>query len=329
MRKYFVWLIVLSMLIGSARTAVSAAGRSSAGVASVDDLLALLPESDLVAIVDIPRAFKELLPTLKSLDLGGSGAIVSDIEEFFPAAGIDPAKVTAAVGGIRLAGLSVRGITLITEGIDLDPKIMAVAAVKKNWKFESTVPGGQVYKLTTTASVAAAPAQTAELFFASLGAKRFAVGDNEGVQAALANVAGAKKGASATHVAGLKLTNPSSLLRLALVIPRDLRELLDSQGDLFKQLAAVKVIFGIADLTSDQSIAIKANLSTNSKEDATLLEGSLKSLVTLGKSFLGADGGQIAQLLDQVKTGTSEADVVLSLMIPKALIDQLAKQAPK
>lgn len=329
MRNYFVWTIVFSLLVLPARAAVSVPAPPNAVATSVDDLLGLLPESDLVAIVDIPRAFRELLPTLKSLDLGGTGAIVSDVEEFFPAAGIDPTKVTAAVGGIRLAGLSVRGMTLITEGIDLDPKIMAVAAVKKNWKFENTTPGGQVYKLTTTASVGSAPAQTTELFFAGLGPKRLALGDSEGVQAALANAAGAKKGASETHIAGLKLTNPSSLLRLALVIPRDLRELLDSQGDLFKQLAAVKVIFGTADLTSNQSVAIKANLSTNSKEEATQLEGGLKSLVTLGKSFLGGDGGQIAQLLDQISTATSEADVVLSLLIPKALIDQMAKQAPK
>ena len=325
MRKYIVWMIALSMLAVPATAMGSTRVPSTTPAASVDDLLALLPESDLVAIVDVPRAFRELLPILKSLDLGGTGAIAADIEEFFPSAGIDPTKVTAAVGGIRLAGLSVRGVTLVAEGIDLDPKNIAAAATKKNWKFENTTAGGPVYKLSRPATGAASPAQSAELFFASLGSKRFVTGDSEGVQAAIANANGAKKGAGAVQISGLKLTSPASLTRFALVIPRDLRELLDSQGDLFKQLAAVKVIFGTADLTGDQSVAINANLSTNSRDEAAQLEGGLKSLVTLGKSFLGGDGGQIAQLLDQIKTGTSDADVVLSLTVPKALIDQLSK----
>jgi hypothetical protein len=329
MRKYIVWMVVLGMLVVPATALASVPTPPSAS--PVDDLLALLPESDLVVVIDLPRAFRELVPLLKTLDLAGTAAIAKDLEEFFPSAGIDPSKVTAAVGGIRLAGLSVRGITMVAEGIDLDAKAIAAAAAKKNWKFENTPTGGPIYKLvrSTPSADASAPPQTNELFFATLGPKRFVAGDGEGVAAALANAGGAKKGTTAALVAGLKLTSVSSLMRFALVIPRDLRELLDSQGDLFKQLAAVKVIFGTADLSSEQNVAIKANLSTNSKEDAAQLEGGLKSLLTLGKSFLGGDGGQIGQVLDQIKTGTSEADVVLSLMIPKALIDQLSKPAPK
>jgi hypothetical protein len=274
--------------------------------------------------------FRELLPILKTIDLGGISTLAADFEEFSTLAGIDPAKVTAAVLGIKVAGLSLRGGAIVAEGLDLDAKAIAAAAEKKHWKFETTTPG-PMHRITRVSpgADAAAPAQTSELFFASLGPKRVVAGDSESVSAAIANAgaAAAKRAVSATLQAALKQTAVSSLARFALVIPADLREFLDSQGDLFKQLAAVKVIFGTVDLSADQTAAIKAMLSTNSKDDATQLETGLKSLITLGKSFLGGDSGQIGKLLDQVQIGARESDVTLSLVIPKALLDQLTKPA--
>ena len=110
----------------------------------------------------------------------------------------------------------------------------------------------------------------------------------------------------------------------------DLKTMLESQGDLFKQLAAVKAIFGSLDLAASGDAAIDARLRTGSGAEATEMGTSLKSLVFLAKSFLGGSQDPkmvaITQLVDQVKIVTQASDVTLSLTISKALLEQWGKK---
>ncbi len=330
MRKSISWTIALSLILA---TSIGAGATRPPGVgpnASVESLLALLPDSDVVAVIDMPRAARELLPLLKMIDLAGISKLAADFEEFAALAALDPAKISSAVLAVKMEGLKVRGGVLIVEGIELDSKAMEAAASTKRWKFQTVDQQVRpIYRIERPAPAAdpAATAKSDELFFAALGSKRAVAGDIASVKNVLRNLpdtsAIAPPAPNVTLQAALKQANPSSLARFALALPADLRQLLDGQGDLFKQLAAVKVIFGTLDMTSDKSAAIKAMLSTNSRDEATQMEASLKSLVALGKSFLGGD--QIAQLLDQVQIGVQESDVSLSLVIPKALLDQLTK----
>ncbi|MEK7831348.1 MAG: S41 family peptidase, partial [Acidobacteriota bacterium] len=65
-----------------------------------DELLALLPASDALAVVDINRLFNQLLPSLANLQTGGLEKMGKELAEFAQKTGIDPAKVNRAVVGL-------------------------------------------------------------------------------------------------------------------------------------------------------------------------------------------------------------------------------------
>ncbi|MEP7271419.1 MAG: hypothetical protein ABI882_07925 [Acidobacteriota bacterium] len=343
MRKFLTLSAALSLMLTASLVASTASALPQSANSTVENLLGLLPDSDVMGVIDMPRAARELLPLLKSIESGGIAALASDFEQFAGLAGLDPTKVTSAVVGVKMNGLAIRGGALIAEGIELDPKSVEKVAIARNWKFQTIDPDSRpiyrIERITAPGAPAApaegardtAPAKSDELFFAPLTSKRVVAGDLASVRAVLANVtAGQQKTAANATIRGALSQNSSAgLVRFALVLPADLRQMLDGQGELFQQIAAVKVIFGTIDMTSDQSASINARLATTSKDEATQMGTSLKSLAALGKTLLGGSEDVlmkgIAQLLDQVQIGTVENDVSLSLLIPRSLLDQLTK----
>ena len=61
----------------------------------------------------------------------------------------------------------------------------------------------------------------------------------------------AKGGVSAAMKGALNETRASALVRFALVVPETLRAEAANQGDLFKSVAAIKVILGTFDVAGD------------------------------------------------------------------------------
>jgi hypothetical protein len=112
-------------------------------------------------------------------------------------------------------------------------------------------------------------------------------------------------------------------------IPESLRAEAANQGDLFKSVAAIKMILGTFDVANDFSLSLDAIIRTASQNDATELENGLKGLVDLVKGIFGGGDPKtnfIAQALDQVKIGSKVNDVSLSILLPRALLEQLTKK---
>src|SRR5205085_10487716 len=112
-------------------------------------------------------------------------------------------------------------------------------------------------------------------------------------------------------------------------LPEALREMLASQGELFTQVAAVKLIFGSFDLNADNSATLDGRLRTASSNDAAQLKESLNGLIALGQAFLGGSDDPTmklyGQLINQVKLGGQGSDVSLLLVLPKELMEKLGK----
>jgi hypothetical protein len=338
MLKQIVLLAILSVLLVVHPASKTGTGPQAAvppnARGTLDELAALLPPSHLVATLDMPGATRDLLPRLRTIQTGGVAKLVQDIESFMEKAGIDPQKVTGTLIGLRLEGINVRGGVLIANGVALDVKRLQASAAAAKWQFETLdLRGKAAYRITRfkpsdPANPSQSPVKDAELVIASLGPQRVVVGDTEGVTAVLHPVEGTAK-SNEVQIAALKETRTTALVRFGLTLPEGLREVLKSQGELFEQLAAVKVIFGTIDLTPEKDGVIDSRLRTASKEHAVQMQDSLKSLVFLGKSFLSGNQDPrletAAKLLDEVKIATDVADVTLTLKIPSAVIDQLAK----
>ena len=340
MQKFFhkpgVWLALLGLTLCSLAVRATTLEEKKTGVnlaaataADNEELLALLPESDLVAVIDIQRVFTDLLPRLKGLSTFGIGKTVSELEIFAKLAGVEPKQIQAAVLGVKMTETLSRGSgVLLLQGVDVDAKKISEAAKSSGSELKTTEQNGKsFFTLSVKSPGAPVDAKPDEIYFALLDNKRVAIGDQAGLKALLAG--GAKKTDPATLSKALKETKASGLVRFAGNLPETLREMLASQGELFTQVAAVKLIFGSFDLNADNTATLDGRLRTASSNDAAQLKESLNGLIALGQAFLGGSDDPTmklyGQLINQVKLGGQGSDVSLLLVLPKELMEKLGE----
>src|SRR5262249_17782903 len=257
-----------------------------------DELVAMLPPSDLIAVVDAGRAVNELLPQLAGLPVGGLDKLTKSIQDFTLKTGIDPSKIQTAVIGVGMDGSQGAGVVLI-QGIDPDPQQIEAAMKELGSEFKtSDYKGKTIYNVLSKAkspSAGTLSLKTDELALTALGGQRVAFGDMNVVKQVIDIQTGAAKGGVSAALAGaLNETRASALVRFALNIPESLRAEAANQGDLFKSVAAVKMILGTFDVAGDLGLSLDAVIRTASQNDATELENGLKGLVALGRDIFGS-----------------------------------------
>jgi hypothetical protein len=351
MRKFFsaaLIIILITSALGGANAQSAGQGRSPAtkpGVVKTsarskapsavieDELVAMLPATDLIAVLDVGRAFNELLPKLTSLTIGGVDKLAKSIQDFTLKTGVDPSRIQKVVIGVGMDSTQGSGVVLI-HGID--PESTQIEAVMKEFGSEfktSDYKGITIYNVLTKAkgpSAGAFSLKTDDLALAALGGQRVAFGDMKAVKQVVDVQTGAAKGGvSAAMKSALNETRASALVRFALVVPETLRAEAANQGDLFKSVAAIKMILGTFDVAGDFGLSLDAVIRTASQNDATELENGLKGLVGLGKDIFGSGDPKtnlIAQLLDLVKIGSKINDVSLSISLPREILNQLTKK---
>jgi hypothetical protein len=348
MQKFFSLALIFNLIISAAGASnAQSAGQkrvpdSTAGVARTsapssstkDELLAMLPASDLIAVVDTGRAFNELLPNLASISIAGVDKLAKSIQDFTLKTGVDPLKIQNAVISVSMEGS--QGISVIViQGIDPNPNQIEAAMKEFGSEFKTSDYNGKtVYNVVSKVKPPSAGSfslKTDDLALASLGRQRVALGDLKAVKQVIDIQSGAAKGGVSAAMAGaLKETRASALIRFALNIPENLRADAANQGDLFKSVAAIKMILGTFDVGRDLSLSLDSIIRTASQQDATELENGLKGLVGLGKDIFAGGGDPktnlIAQVLDQVKIGSKVNDVSLSISLSREIIDQLTKK---
>lgn len=311
----------------------TSAKRKAPSPTITDELVAMLPASDLVAVVNAGRAFNELLPKLSGLTIGGLDKLAKSLQDFTQTTGIDPAKIQNAVFGLSMDGSQGKGV-IVFQGIDPDPKQIEVAMKEFGSEFKtSDYKGKTIYSVISKAkgpSAGSFSLKTDDLALAALGRQRVVLGDMIQVKQVIDIQTGAAKGGVGAAMTGaLNETRPSALIRFALNVPESLRAEAANQGDLFKSVAAIKVILGTFDVANDFGLSLDAIFRVMSQNDATELENGMKGLVALGRDIFGGGDPKtnlIAQLLDQVKIGSNVNDVSLSISLPRALLDQLTKK---
>jgi len=348
MRNFFSVALIFNMLIsaaggssaqsaGQGRATSSTPGavkRSAPPSATKDELVAMLPASDLIAVVDVGRAFNELLPKLAGFTVGGVDKLAKSIQDFTLKTGVDPSKIQNAVISLSMDGSQGTGVVVI-QGIDPNPQQIEAAMKEFGSEFKTSEYNGKtVYNVVTKAKAPSAgplSLKTDEVALAALGRQRVVLGDLKAVKQVIDIQSGAAKGGVSAAMAGaLNETRASALIRFALNIPENLRAEAASQGDLFKSVAAIKIILGTFDVASDFSLSLDSIIRTASQNDATELENGLKGLVSLGKDIFAGGGDPktnlFAQLLDQVKIGSKVNDVSLSINLSREILDQLTKK---
>jgi len=300
---------------------------------TTDELIALLPPSNLVAILDAKRGLKDILPRLSSMSIGGVDKLAARIQEFLTSTGLDTSKVTNAVMGFEMNGTQLIGAAIF-QGIPLDDKKVeeAMKAAKFEYKIEN-YKSKKVYLVTSTIKPPALgpfSIKTNQMGLIALGPEHVVIGDLRTVKLIADIQSGAARGGvSKLMTAALKETRETALVRFALDIPQDLRTEAANQGDLFKSIAAIKIMMGTFDVAEDLGLSLDTTMRTESEKAAAELGEGLKGLLSLARAFLPPSNQQndpYGQIIDQVKIVAKLSDVSLSLTLPRAIIDQLSKQ---
>lgn len=347
MRKLISFVLICSLSVTvalaqqpvkSQSTTPAKTARTDSATSSVtahDELIAMLPASDLIAVVDVNRLFNQLLPQITNIQTGGLDKLAKQLSEFTQKTGIDPSKVQSAVLGLSLMGTQGSGV-LIVSGIDLSgPQIeSAMKEFKAEFK-TSDYKSKTIYSLISKVKAPEAgplSVKTDETALAPLGNQRFAFGDLSAIKNVIDISNGeAKGGVSAQMNGALSETRNTALLRFALNIPEVLKSDLADQGDLFKSVGAIKMVMGTFDVANDLGLSLDAIMRTASQNDAAELENGLKGLLSLISGIFGGGTGDpkadlIGQVLGQIKIGSKLTDVSLSINLPRSALDQLMKK---
>jgi hypothetical protein len=337
MQKLLYIALILSLITCAA--VVARPGQSAVGAAATnsnaakDELLTLLPASDLIATIDAGRTYNDLVPRLASIGAGGLDRLAKRIQEFAIKTGIDPSKVEHAVLGLKLNGTLATG-AIIIQGIDVDDKKIEAAMKAYNAGYKPTdYKGKQIFTVTAKIKPPSAgplSIKTDETAVATLGQQRVVLGDLSVVKSIIDIQSGsAKGGINPAMSSALKETRNSALVRFAFNLPEDLRQEASNQGDLFRSIAAIKMILGTLDVDGDLGVSLDAIMKTPSQNDAAELETGLRGLISLGRGFLGGGSSEmnlIGQILDQIRIAAKLSDVNLSINLPRSIIDQMGKK---
>jgi hypothetical protein len=347
MRIYLGIALILCLLTGgvnaqtvgqkrtTAEATPSSKAPSPADAAAIDELIALLPASELIAVIDVGRAVNDLIPRLTDMGMNGAGKWAQEMQAFIMRTGIDLAKARSAVLGLKIPGSQATG-AMIIQGLDLDDKKLEAAMKAYNAEYKaSEYKGKQIFNLVKrgNSSPSAGPLslKTDEMAVVALGQQKLVFGDLTVLKGVIDIHSGSAKGGISKEMSGaLQETRSSALARFALNLPEHLRQEALNQGDIFASVAAIKVIMGTLDVGNDLSLSLDMVMRTPSQKEAAELESGLKGLLSLARGFLSGGDPKwevYGQLIDQVKIISKINDVSLSMTMPRSLVDQLTKKS--
>jgi hypothetical protein len=347
MKKLMSLLLTLSLLalaLNFGAGAVAAKGNAAEPAAASDELIALLPASDGIAVVDVGRIFGEIIPQIRAMAADGGAKFANELDAFVAETGLDPSKITAAVIGFKMSAAdpSKGDGAAIIQGLTLDLARIEAAVKLQKGEFKTVEYKGQkIYVISSPKEAnkgegekkdAARLDVKEDMAFVQLEGNRISAGSLDGVKAVVDAKGAPATAANAKLSESLKQT-PNGLIRFAVNIPPSAAQALTSQGDLFAQMAAIKMVFGSFDLSKDFSATLDAKMRTGTNDEATQIAASLNGLVEAVKPILGGNSNPlmdaVGQALDKLKIGSQATDVSLTLVVPRAVFDALAKSGGK
>ena len=372
MHKMFSWILAALLVVSSAaiNPNANASGTSAREMASVrtviaaDDSIAILPKSDVVAVIDVSRLVNDLLPKIKNAWPDQFAKFEKDLTDGMAKAKVDIYKVKTLTIGLKLFGDVTTG-AMIVEGLPLTAEMMAdtistaykgktlyvekpkPAAAKTVAKGKSTAPvkgkakaaaSSEKSALSDVSAVASnmgASLLKDKTAFVQLDEARVAIGDEAEVKAVIDALLGGPNPDSnvgSELSAALKESSSTGLFRFAVNLPDSVRQMAAGE-EFLKNLAVTKMVLGTLDISDNLSLLLDAKLRTGSAEDATKLHESLAALLGLGKMMLGGNQDptmeMLNKLLDQIKLSLQTKDVSLGLTVPRELYETLLKPDPK
>lgn len=345
MRKYF---YVLSLaLIAAAFSSVTttnaqtarrgaAAGASTAGAqAATTGVLASLPASDAVMLVDVRRLLSDGLPRAYNNNPAELSRINSEIDKFKTTTGLDARsfeRVAVGVSYVRTptGGTLVETVAVARGQFNVAALVAAALPATNGRVREEKYAGRTIHVLKVDAPVKLLGLfnmRLTDVAFAPLDANTLAVGKLERVRASIDAHAG--RGRVSPDITALATRDANALVGAGGNIPTWLTQNLDiGGGNLSQSIASVRQFYSTLGTTAGGFNFLTA-LRTENASAAKTLSSTLTSLKSLAPFAIGQMPAPRARplqsLVENTKVGSEGNDVLITLQLAQvdlaALID--------
>lgn len=335
MRKISFLSLVLALAVSANVKWSSAGPASSPGPASpAGELLDVLPDGNVVAIIDFQKIMASTL-----------WATISSQQKL--KSSIDKAHAELAELGLSLNDLN--SVALVFSSFDLNNPAVAVsgrfeqndllARLRATGKVKLTsekYKDFDIYKAESvsasaeskdkagkTAARASTKKDTAFVFY---GSNTIVAGSPEAVRASVDVKTGAKPGiAQNGKLADAMAQNPAAAIRFALTVTPAMTSGLHSSELPIPDFSSISLIFGAIDVTS--GLDINATLRSDTAEHAKTIADRLSGLLTMAAGYLGAMSdpkmAPVGEALKTVKITSSDADVKITGSVPSDVLNSL------
>lgn len=307
-----------------------------------NELVGLLPASDMVVTLDAQRLFNQALPQILSANPGILAEINAHIDALKSKTGLDARQFQQVAIGLTAKQVSGKDIEfepfVLARGSFNSGALLAVAKVASNGKYrEEKIGSRTVYIFTAKEIVEANKPSTKNSFLSKIldkttqnltrevaittyDDKTLAFGTPARVREAFET-----KTRVAADVLGLVNRNPNAVVSFGGNLPNGMSAFLPFENDeIGKNLDAIRQVSGGLNI-GNGSTSLSLTAKTLKDEQAQGLQETLEGLQVLGKAFLGssksADKQVYARMIENAKISRSGSEVSFDLQVPQTDID--------
>lgn len=341
-KRIHVLLITLAIITGAVAVRVSSqtakVAPASAPAASANDPLVMLPASDAVAVLDIKRLMTEAMPRALSGNPTRLAEANAEIDRFKTRTGIDLRSFDRIAAGARFDDKSSADDegynTVIARGTFNSGAIVAAGRLAAKGKYkEDKYQGKTIYTFTLDQQVklfGLMNIRVAELSVTSLDANTLAMGDPEGVRAAIDAQLG-RGGRISSELVGLATRNPTAMIGFGANLPPSAAGSLDiDNAELTKNIASIRQVYGSIGTTSNgfDMLAVARTENPEQAQSLTDTVAFLKQAASMLASHVTKDsskGKLVENALGSMKVTTEGNEVQVRLELAQTDIATLVR----
>lgn len=309
-----------------------------------NELVGLLPASDIVVNLDSQRLFNTALPQVFSADPNALTKINTKLDELKDKTGLDLRQFQHVSAGIAAKQVSPNEVDfepfIMARGTFSSGALLAVAKLASNGKYKEKKIGSRTVYIFTPKEVIEQnkPKQKSsmidkgfDMILKSLS-REVAVSayDNNtlaiGTEARLRE-AFEKKTTLSTEILSMVYQNPNAVINFGGKLPNGLASFIDIDNDeIGKNLQSVRQMSGALIVENNQA-QLAFTAKTFKEEQAQGLHEMLEGLQMLGKAFLGgsksADKQVYVRMIETAEITRSGNSIMFDLKVPQSDIDIL------
>ncbi len=309
-----------------------------------NELVGLLPASDIVINMDAQRLFNTALPQMFSADPGALTEINAKLDELKNKTGLDLRQFQQVSAGIAAKQISAKEVDfepfIMARGTFNSGALLAVAKLASKGKYtEKKIGSRTVYIFTPKELIDQNKPQgkssmldivldkvgkslSREIAISAYDTNTLVIGTEGRLREAFE-----KKSTVSPEVLGMVYQNPNAVLNFGGKLPNGLADFINVDNDeIGRNIKSVREMSGALTIENNQ-VMVALNAKTLKEEQAQSLHEMLEGLQMLGKTFLGSSKKPKDQLyvrmIENAEITRNGNAVLFNLKVPQSDIDSL------